>query len=452
MAVIRTRFLFWLIKAYLKKWGKTIVFSFIVGLLFFFLLVKYSNVILRVIPLERKEIIGMVGEYTISSIPSDIVKKVSRGLTTIQEDGSVKPDLASSWQILNNEQTYVFYLRKNTKFNDGSTLTSKSVNYDFTDVQVSRPDDYTIVFTIKNKYAPFLVTVSRPVFNKGYVGTGEYKINNIELNGNFIKSMQLLSTKDRFKSQTYIFYPTNEALKTAFTLGEVTQAVGLTDTTIAGKSFEAFPNVQKQQKTDYEKLVTLFYNTNDPVLSDKKLRDGLSYAVPDTFAYGERIYFPYTPKSKFYNTELAPHTLDLDHAKLLLSSTQDASGSALPVLHLKTLSKYRPAANILVEEWKKAGITVKVEEVDGLPRDFQMYLGDFRVPKDPDQYSLWHSSQRNNITQFKSLRIDKLLEDGRRTADVNERIKIYYDFQKYLIDESPAIFLYFPYEYIYTRK
>ena len=119
---------------------------------------------------------------------------------------------------------------------------------------------------------------------------------------------------------------------------------------------------------------------------------------------------------------------------------------------MKTMSKYRPEAEELANSWKQLGVQVKIENVEGLPSDFQMYLGDFRLPKDPDQYPLWHSGQRNNITQFKSLRIDKLLEDGRKTTDENERIKIYYDFQKYLIDESPAVFLYFPYEYVYTRR
>jgi peptide/nickel transport system substrate-binding protein len=453
MAVIRTRFLFWLIKAYLKKWGKFIAFSFIVGLAFFFFLLKFSSSLLRIIPLERKEIIGMVGDYTINNIPQEIVTKVSRGLTTIEENGTIKPDLASSWQVLNDGKTYVFYLKKNIYFNDGTPLKAKNILYDFTDVQVSHPDDYTIIFTLKDRYAPFLVTVTRPIFYKGYIGTGNYKINNIELNGGYIKSMQLLSINDRFKSQTYVFYTTNEALKTAFALGEVTQAVGLTDASIAGKSFDTFPNVRKDQHTNYQQLVTLFYNTTDQVLSDKKLRDGLAYAIPDTMPYGERIYFPYTQKSKYYNTELTPHTQDYDHAKLLIKSTeQNATNSALPTLHLKTLTKYRPAADILIKSWKQMGVTVTVENVETRPTDFQMYLGDFRLPKDPDQYPLWHSGQRNNITQFKSLRIDKLLEDGRKITDENERIKIYYDFQKYLIDESPAVFLYFPYEYVYTRR
>lgn len=62
------------------------------------------------------------------------------------------------------------------------------------------------------------------------------------------------------------------------------------------------------------------------------------------------------------------------------------------------------------------------------------------MPKDPDQYILWHSDQVNNIVRYKNLRIDKLLEDGRSVTNINERKEIYSDFQKYLMDDLPASF------------
>jgi peptide/nickel transport system substrate-binding protein len=67
---------------------------------------------------------------------------------------------------------------------------------------------------------------------------------------------------------------------------------------------------------------------------------------------------------------------------------------------------------------------------------------------------LWHSSQIqiNNISKNKNVRIDKLLEDGRKTNDLEERKKIYADFQKYLLEDPPAAFLYFPYEFTVARK
>ena len=74
------------------------------------------------------------------------------------------------------------------------------------------------------------------------------------------------------------------------------------------------------------------------------------------------------------------------------------------------------------------------------------------LPHDPDQYALWHSGQTNNISKYKSMRIDKLLEDGRSITDAEKRVNIYSDFQKYLIDDSPATFVYFPYVYTLSRR
>jgi len=87
-----------------------------------------------------------------------------------------------------------------------------------------------------------------------------------------------------------------------------------------------------------------------------------------------------------------------------------------------------------------------------LPTDYQIFLGDFSIPKDPDQYTLWHSEGPDNITHYKDLRIDKLLEDGRKTIDVNQRKSIYDDFQKFLLEDAPAVFLYYPNEYTITRN
>jgi ABC-type transport system substrate-binding protein len=45
-----------------------------------------------------------------------------------------------------------------------------------------------------------------------------------------------------------------------------------------------------------------------------------------------------------------------------------------------------------------------------------------------------------------------LLEAGRGTINLEEREKAYFDFQKNIQDDPPAIFLYYPYVYTITRK
>lgn len=318
MIVLRKRLLFWLIKAYIKRWGRNILIYFGIGLFIFFLLNKVFSYSLARLPFMEKETIGLMGTYTIDSLPSEILSKISKGLTKAETDGTIKSDIAEKWKIAPNGKGYAFYLRKNVYFSDGTNLTSDKINYNFADVSVIRPDKYTIVFTLKDNYSPFLTTVTRPVFKNTFVGVGEYKVKKIKLNGNFVESVELYSEKNHKIIVYQLFYPTALALKTAFALGEVSKISNLSDLNFKNTSFNSFKNTKIEKKTNFTKLVTLFYNTKDKILSAKTLREGLSYALPNNFESGERNpsplpYFSYANQGGF-NT----YQQDLEHAKLLL--------------------------------------------------------------------------------------------------------------------------------------
>jgi len=64
---------------------------------------------------------------------------------------------------------------------------------------------------------------------------------------------------------------------------------------------------------------------------------------------------------------------------------------------------------------------------------------------------LWHSTQvqNSNITGIRSPKLDKLLEDARKTSDTKGRKEQYQLFTTLLLDEAPAVFLYYP-EYIWV--
>lgn len=456
MVVVRRRLIFWLIKAYLKKSGKTILVSFILGLMIFFGVAFTSKYFVHLIPFSKKQTIGVTGAYTQDNLPPTILKKLSLGLTTVSPDGKIQPGLASSWDVSDKGKTYTFHLKPNLHFNNGVAVTSKTINYNFSDVNEERPDNNTIVFKLKDAYAPFLVTVSQPLFGQGFVGVGDYTLEKIKLNGSFVQSLTIAGTKNKHDVIEYDFYPSDDALKTAYLLGEVTEIDALTNQATSSLALESFKNTTIAKNTDYTQLITLFYKYDDQVLSDKKIRLALTYALPDTFKEGTRAYLPYQPKSIYYNKdELDTYKQDFAHAKLLLSPDENASNSAQKApttMTLKTLPQYRSTANEIAAAWKNVGVKTKIEEVDSVPVDFQVFLGDFNLPEDPDQYTLWHSDQQNNITHFRNLRIDKLLEDGRKTDAVGERQQIYQDFQKFLLEDAPAAFLYFPNEYSIVRK
>jgi peptide/nickel transport system substrate-binding protein len=456
MAVIRKRLIFWLIKAYIKKSGKTILFSFISGLVIFFIFVLIAKYYSYIIPFSRIETVGLVGAYTPDQPPDEVTDKISEGLTIISPDGTIKPGLASSWDILNNGKTYIFHLKQGLHFYDGQEVTSNTINYNFSDVTETKPDQYTVTFNLNDSYAPFLVSVSKPIYDKGFSGVGNYHLENIKTSYGFIQSLTLVQSKGGQNIINYIFYPTEDALKTAYLLGEVTSIEGLSQSTFASMNLQKFPNSTVSKNADYSQLVTLFFNNDDNSLSSKTVRLALAYAVPVSFTEGQTAYSLYSPYSEYYNKNLDQRTQDFSQAKSLLepSGTSSLSGKVKPPTNLTiiTSKRYIPVAQAIAAAWDNLGIKTTIEEQDGIPNAYQIFLGDFNIPQDPDQYTLWHTNGPDNITHYKNLRIDQLLEDGRKTVNVSQRETIYADFQKFLMEDAPAVFLYYPDEYTITRK
>lgn len=451
MITIRRRLIFWLIKAYIKKLGKTILLYFAIGLFIFFVFRLFFGHFLTKFQLSQRETIGMVGTYTLDDLPSSVLSKISKGLTSVAKDGKALPDIASKWKIGSNGKKYIFYLRNNIYFSDKVNLTSDLIQYNFSDVSIERPDKYTILFTLKGSYSPFLITVSKPILKKGFVGISNYKVDNIDLNGNFVRSIDLvlLNKHDRLSFQ---FYPTFEAAKIAFALSDVSKIVNLPDVNFKNTTFYSFKNVKVEKKVDYKQLVTLFYNTQDKNLSSKTLREALYYTIPNDFDEGQRNAGPFSPFSFAVNEGLGSYQEDLPHAKLLLDKFKSSGNSTKISLTIDTLPQYKKTAEKIAKVWKSLAIDTKIQVGDKVPSIFQVFLGEFTLSPDPDQYVLWHSNQPSNITRYSNLRVDKILEDGRQTIDIEKRKDIYADFQKYIQADPPASFLFFPYTYDVTRK
>lgn len=116
----------------------------------------------------------------------------------------------------------------------------------------------------------------------------------------------------------------------------------------------------------------------------------------------------------------------------------------------------KQVAQLLKEQWKKAGVKLKLNPVSLSDlknkyiktRDYQSLLFGESLGIKPDFYSLWHSSQTKdpglNLAKFESEQADQLLEQARTTMDQNERAKLYQQFQQLLLKQAPAVFLYNP--------
>lgn len=451
--LVRRRYYIWLIKAYINRWKKTIFYSVLTGVVI--ALIGYSLFLFTIQPLFQKKTIriGYAGAYTLRTIPDEILKDVSYGLTGIDANDQVTPKAASSWEISNGGKEFIFHIKPHQYFHDGEELTSQNVELNYQDITKKIIDKYTVSYSLGTPYSPFLVAAAKPLFIKNTIGLGQYKITSIDLNAGYLHTIVLQKNNNVLYKKIITFYPTVEALKVAFALGEIDVAKDLTDLQLDNNTnFANWKNVAVNKNTDYNQLVVLFYNNNDNELSNKKLRQALDYAIPDTFTQGERAYSPIPPSSIYFSRPPNFGISDLDIAKQLLKSAQVSSNK---VFHIETTDDFVPIAQIVQKRWKELGVSTKIDtirSIDDLPPNFQILLYQIRLPKDPDQYTLWHSDQINNIRHFKNLRIDKLLEDGRVTFDLDKRKTIYADFQKYLIDDVPASFLYFPYFYTISRK
>ena len=108
---------------------------------------------------------------------------------------------------------------------------------------------------------------------------------------------------------------------------------------------------------------------------------------------------------------------------------------------MTTTLPFLERAEEIARAWTQIGVKTNVKVATIIPENFQALLVGQERPADPDQYSLWHSTQKSNITHYSSPKVDKLLEDGRRTMDENKRLEIYRDFQRFLVEDSPAAFL-----------
>ena len=124
-----------------------------------------------------------------------------------------------------------------------------------------------------------------------------------------------------------------------------------------------------------------------------------------------------------------------------------------PKITLSYITNLAKVAQKIKSDWEAVGIKVDLKEEKSIPDNFQAFLVVNKLTPDPDQYAIWHSTQKNtNISKYKNVKIDKLLEDARTTNDEKTRRDLYFDFQKFLVEDSPAIFLYHPHKYKLTYK
>lgn len=449
MAKLRKRYYFWLFKAYLKRWKRTILSSLIIGIIISIAGIAFLNFYIRPSLDNKVQRIGMAGVYSTDTLPDSILSDVSYGLTKVTDNGEVIPGAAQRWEIKQDGKEYVFHLRKDLSYHNGEPFNAETLQLTFKDAQKKIVDMYTVSYTLPDPYIPFLTVVSNPILLNDFSGLGSYSLSDVDLNAGFVKSLVLQDTEDRMHKKIIYFYPTQAALKTAYMLGEIDEISSVSNPILDDKDLSKWSNTHVNDKINYKELVTIFYNNEDSNLSNKKYRQALNYALPESIEFGERAFSPIPPTNIFFSRVPSAELTDKEIALDFLQSSEVPKNTSIEIT---TIAELEETAKVVAAHWKEIGIQSTITVREDIPQTFQVLLYKYRIPRDPDQYTLWHSDQTNNIGKYKNLRIDKLLEDGRIETDIQERISIYADFQKYLLDDVPASFLYYPREYQIVRK
>lgn len=436
----RFRLLIWFIRAYLQKHKLFLFFGFLAGLGLFLGVIKLASTLSLPIELKKTKKIAVVGSFTPSALPSNILNLISLGLTTLNPAGEASPSLAKRWDIRDNGKTYIFHLKDHVFWQDGTEFKAADVNYNLKDVKIEAIDDQTLKVNLKDTFSPLPSLFSRPIFKRGLVGLGLYKINRLILKGDRVEFISLLSVADNLPSLEFKFYPSEETAITAFKLGEVNTLEKIEDI----QEFAKSKNITKTRSIFFNFNIVVFYNTRLPLLQSKTNRQALSYAIPNLNE--EKSYGPINPASWAYFPKVKEYSYDFELAKQLFEKPATPSS-----ITISTFPSFLKIAQTIAQSWSKLDLKVNVKVENSLPANFDILLVSQEIPADPDQYHLWHSTQETNISGLANPRIDKLLEDGRKTLEKKTRLEIYQDFQKYLLEEAPATFLYHPTLYTIER-
>lgn len=437
---LKLRYYSRLLLAFLSRFKLIIFLSIILGFAVFFFAQLIGNSTLT----KSKEKIGIVGRYETDNLPHDILELISDGLTMHTADGNVEPNLADVWETPDKGKTWIFKLKDDIYWQDGEEIKSSDLSYSFSDVEIEYTDDKTIVFKLQDPFSPFPSVVSRPTFKKGLLGTDKWKVDNITTSREFVQELTIVD-EDKNKI-VHKFYPTEEAAKLALKLGEVDEIRNIYDQ----KPFDEWANLTVKENIEENSVVTIFFNTNDKLLSAKSARQGLMYAIDKNVLSNNRAISSINPNSWAYNPQVKKYTFDKERAQELFEDIPDEILSE-PV-KLVTAPPLLSTAEEIAKYWREAGIETTVQVSSIVPTEYQAFLTILHIPKDPDQYAYWHSTQtQTNISSYKNPRIDKLLEDGRTELQTEDRKKIYLDFQRFLLEDLPAAFLYHPVIYSIKR-
>ncbi|WP_336864906.1 nickel ABC transporter substrate-binding protein [Peribacillus frigoritolerans] len=371
----------------------------------------------KIVTFSWPEDIGNLNPHTY--FPNEFFSQamVYESLVYYGEGGEIQPWLAESWDISKDGKEYVFHLRKDVKFSDGSPFNAKIVKKNFDTILDNRKqhewvelinqikgtevvDEYTFKLTLHNSYYPTLqeLTYVRPLrfvgeaafpdskntFKDGLkspIGTGpwvlsEYKKNEFAV---FKRNEHYWGTKPKVDKVVVKVITDGESRVLAFEKKELDFIFG--NGVISQDSFQFLKNSGKYETKLSEPTATrtLLFNTNREATNDLKVRLALNHAfnkqaVIDNIFYGmeEKADTLFPPILDYTKIKIDPYEYDAAKAEQLLDEAgwkkvegkpfreKDGKELQLEFLFNSTDNIQKSIAEFVQGDFRKLGIDIKL--------------------------------------------------------------------------------------------
>jgi peptide/nickel transport system substrate-binding protein len=373
-------------------------------------------------------------------------------------------------------------------------------------VKVEVVDDRVIRFVLKQPYTPFIQNTTVGILPKDIwknvdadsflfsnlnikpIGSGPYKVDTIKNNSAGTPSQYTLSPfKKYILGEPYIsnlilkFYNNETEMLKAYENKDIESMNSISPEKI--KNIAIKNGIIKT--STLPRVFGIFLNQNiSPIFANKEVRLALDKSLDKKkivnevlYGFGEVINGP-LPKDKGNDEEQTQENRLIEARKILeeggwklnsfgIYEKKGPKETERLTFSISTADtpELKQVAEIVKESWHSLGaeVELKIFEIGDLnqniirPRKYDGLLFGEIVGRDLDLYPFWHSSQRNdpglNISLYTNIKVDKIVENLRKSQDEKERELLIQDFETEITKDIPAIFIYSPYfTYIYPNK
>lgn len=464
-----------------------------------------GGTLISAMPSDPSSMIGMVaGESASLAIGSYLFN----ALLKYDQNLDLTGELAQSWQVSDDKKTIRFTLKPNLKWADGQPLTSADVLFTWqlitdekthspyaSDYQLvthaEAPDAQTFVVQYAQPFAPALESwaslqvlpkhklagqdIHTTSFAQKPLGSHYYQLKEWR-HGEFItleKNPRAVLGPANIQTRIERIIP-DPAAQFLELMADNIDSMNMDPITYA-RIIPARPALQarlNQYKELGNSYTYLGFNLKRAPFNDVRVRKAINYAIDKQeiidgvyLGLGIAIASPYKPGTRWSHPTLQPYGFDPTKAKQLLAAAgyADSDGDGLLDRQGKTLSfeiltnlgnKQREKTAVIIQRrLKEVGIDVRIRTLEWAslltnfikPGDFDAVVMGWGLGLDPDQYTIWHSSQQNpgqfNFIGYNNPEVDRLLEQGRLEFDPEKRMHIYHQFAQVLYDDSPLVYL-----------